>query len=605
MLLHITLYAVAMALTGAVTLLLAGYATRRRSAAGWLYFMLAMLAVSWWSFAYALELAAVPLPARIFFNNLSFAGAHSLAPLWFLFTLHYLNRSRGLTLPRQLALFVLPAFLVILAFTNAYHGWIWTRITPLAVSPGEALAYEYGPAFWLGAVYAYALILASSLLLGRGLLRATPLYRNQTGMLLLAAVIPWMSNFLYITHFNPFPGLDLTPPSFAISGLLVTAALFRYRLLELIPIAYDALFASMENEVLVLDAYDRLLEANPAARRLLDLGDANLGQPIECWLSETPELMCLFEDGGSEHCEVCLQTPAGPIWRDVQNAPLFTGQQSASGRLIVLNDITDRRNSEAEIRQAHQKALEASRMKTRLLASVSHDLRTPMTAIMGFTDMLRSGVFGEVNPKQRNALDQVLESATQQLSFINNLIGQAQLETGQVILNYQHFTFQDLLQPLKSTAGMMALRKNLELVFEVDPDLPVQLYGDPYWLRQVLLNLVNNAIKFTHQGRVSVRLFQVNPQSWSFQVKDTGSGIPLEKQREIFEPFRQLTEGRASQTGSGLGLAIVAQLVDLMQGQIDLVSQPGQGSTFTVTVPYEPALELSPVVNIQDTAPVR
>lgn len=603
--LHITSYAVAMTLTGGVTLYLAGYAFRRRTAAGWLYFMLAMLAVSWWSFAYALELTVIPLSARIFFNNLSFAGAHALAPLWFLFTLHYLNRSRGCTLPRQLALFVLPASLVILAFTNAYHGWVWIRITPLASGPGEALAYDYGLAFWLGAVYAYALMLAGSLLLGRGLRRATPLYRKQTGMLLLAAVIPWMSNFLYISRFNPFPGLDLTPPSFAISGILVTAALFRFRLLELIPIAYDALFATMENEVLVLDAFDRLLEANPAARRLLNLSDASIGQPIESWLTETPELMCLFEDGGSERCEVCIQTLAGPIWRDVQNAPLFTGQQATSGRLIVLNDITDRRNSEAEIRQAHQKALEASQMKTRLLASVSHDLRTPMTAIMGFTDMLRSGMFGEVNPGQRDALDQVLESANQQLSFINNLIGQAQIETGQIVLNYQHFTVHDLLQPLKSTVGMMARRKNLTLEFEVDPTLPTQLYGDPYWLRQVLLNLINNAVKFTPQGRVTICLFQPEPHAWSIQVQDTGVGIPADKQREIFEPFRQLKESRASQVGSGLGLAIVAQLVDLMQGKIVLVSQPGQGSTFTVTIPYEPFLELSHAVDFKDTAPVR
>jgi len=600
---QVTPYAAAMALTGAVTLSLAVYAFRRRTASGWLYFVLAMLAVSWWSEAYALELTAVSLPARVAFNNLAFTGAHALAPLWFLFSLYYLNRN--LSLPRQLALFVLPAIMGILAFTNPLHGWVWTQVTLRDAGAGEALAFEYGPAFWVGALYAYSLMLAGSLALGRGLLRSTRLYRNQTAMLLAAAIIPWLSNFLYITGFTPLPGLDLTPPSFAVSGLLVTAALFRYRLLELIPIAYDALFASMENEVLVLDASDRLLEANPAARRLLNLSDAHIGQPVSTWLTAAPELMCLFEEGGSLQCEVCLETPTGQTWRDVQSARLFTGQQAASGRLIVLNDITERRNSEAEIRQAHQKAIQASQMKTRLLASVSHDLRTPMTAILGFTDMLRSGVFGEVNAKQRNALDQVLESANQQLAFINNLIGQAQLETGQVILNYQHFSAQDLLQPLQSTVGMMALRKNLSLVFEVDDSLPALVYGDPYWLRQVMLNLVNNAIKFTAQGEVSVRLFQLEPHSWSFQVQDSGVGIPADQQREIFEPFRQLKEGRLNQSGSGLGLAIVAQLVDLMQACIDLDSQPGRGSTFTVTLPYEPAVELSSALEFKDTAPVR
>ena len=605
MVLQMIPYFIAMLVTSCITLLLAGYAAQRRSAPGWLYFVLAMLALSWWSIAYALELAVIPFSARIFFNNLSFAGAHSLAPLWFLFCIHYVNRRQRLSIPWQLALFILPVFIVVLAFTNSYHGWVWTSITPISVAQGSFLSYQYGPAFWLGAVYAYSLLLAGSIAIGKGLLQAPPLYRRQTGLLLASAVIPWISNFLYIIGLNPFPGLDLTPLTFCVSAIFVTAALFRYRLLEMLPIAYDVLFARMENEVLVLDEYDRLLEANPAARHLFGLDDSHIGQPAQSWLVETPELMCLFEDSDQDNCEVCLQTPDGQLWRGVQSAPLYTENQEANGRLIVLNDITHRRIAEGEIRQAHQKAIEASQMKTRLLASVSHDLRSPMSAIMGYAEMLRTGLLGEVTPQQSGALDQILDSAHQQLTFVNNLIGQAQLETGRVILNYQQFTYQDLLQPVKSTLGMIAARKNLELVFEVDPDLPVQLYGDPYWLRQVLLNLVNNAIKFTQRGQVKVSLFQSRPDTWAFQVSDTGVGIPKDKQRVVFEPFHQLHNEHASQTGSGLGLAIVSQLVDLMQGQVLLESEPGRGSTFTIMMPYEPVLELADAIALQDTAPVR
>jgi PAS domain S-box-containing protein len=594
MILQITPYTIALILTSSVTLLLAGFASQRRSTTGWVYFVLAMLSVAWWSLAYALELSATEMPIKLFWNKASYVGALSIPACWFLFAIYYQNRPGNLQLKRQAAVFVLPMVFMALAFTNELHGLVWQKISLITTTQGSLLVFTYGPIFWANCVYAYTLMLVGSVLLGRGVLRTPKIFRKQKIMLLSAAAVPWLSNLLYLTGMTPIRGVDLTPLAFAISGILISSAIFRYHLLELMPVAYDVLFASMENEAFVLDAQGRLLEANPAARRMFGLCETHIGLQAKTWLQQYPELECIFHEDGNERCEVAFMNEGTEVWRSVQVAPLINRHGSPCGKLIVLSDVTQRKFVEEQLNQAHQKALEVSRMKTRLLANISHDLRSPLTAVLGFSELLRSEVLGEINPQQRTALENIQESANQQLAFVNNLIGQAQLETGRIILNHQHFHAADLVESILVTANAMASRKGLTLIFSQAPGLPELLYGDPYWLRQILANLVNNAVKFTQQGEVKVLLYLDDADRWALQVCDTGVGISAEKLRLIFEPFRQLQEGRATQTGSGLGLSIVKQLVDLMNGVIEVESAPGAGSTFTVTLPYRPPVELQP-----------
>ncbi|MGB8214896.1 MAG: ATP-binding protein, partial [Anaerolineales bacterium] len=136
----------------------------------------------------------------------------------------------------------------------------------------------------------------------------------------------------------------------------------------------------------------------------------------------------------------------------------------------------------------------------------------------------------------------------------------------------------------------MTEKKGLVFESEIDPRLPGQLYGDPYWLKQILHNLVNNALKFTDKGMIKVRLFLVDESHWAMQVSDTGVGIPEEAREIIFEAFRQV-EGKKATGGSGLGLAIVSQLTALMNGKIELLSEVGRGSLFTVTLPLSVSKE--------------
>jgi signal transduction histidine kinase len=272
--------------------------------------------------------------------------------------------------------------------------------------------------------------------------------------------------------------------------------------------------------------------------------------------------------------------------------PLVQPDGTITNFIALKQDITERKQTEEQLKLAHKQAVEANRLKTQLLASVSHDLRTPLGTIMGYAEMLLVEAFGPQNEAQKTATAEILNSANSLLTFVNNLIGQAQIETGKIMLNNQPFEPSVLVDSIRSVVNYHAAKKNLNLKIEIDPQLPQVLIGDSYWLRQILLNLVNNAIKFTQTGSVHIRFYKSNDTTWALQVSDTGIGIPEKDRENIFDAFYQHSDvSEKKYGGSGLGLSIVKQLTILMGGKIELESQVGQGSTCTVLLPLVVAPE--------------
>lgn len=250
-------------------------------------------------------------------------------------------------------------------------------------------------------------------------------------------------------------------------------------------------------------------------------------------------------------------------------------------------EIAERQRVEEALIQARDQALEASRLKTELLAKVSHELRTPLGIILGYTEALQMGAFGPLSAEQQEPAREILQSTTHLTRMITDLLSEAQLEASKLKLNIDSFAPADLATNVHSKMNPLAQAKGITLTTDIAADMPPILWGDSYRLQQILINLVSNAIKFTQQGGVQVQLYRPDPDHWALQVSDTGPGIPAEAQTYIFEPFRQV-DGSITrlQAGAGLGLSIVKQLTALMEGQLTLTSQVGQGSTFRVTLPF-------------------
>ncbi|MEM7034480.1 MAG: ATP-binding protein [Chloroflexota bacterium] len=250
----------------------------------------------------------------------------------------------------------------------------------------------------------------------------------------------------------------------------------------------------------------------------------------------------------------------------------------------------ERRQVEATLAETRDQALAASRFKSELLAKVSHEFRTPLGAVLGYAEVLQVQVFGSLSTDQADLVSHIIGSANYLTELVNELLDQAKLDAGQLLLNNNEFFLGEMLDQVYSQMDVLAQAKGLHFSISVDSNMPILLHGDITRLQQILVNLISNAIKFTKVGRVEVRIALPDSTMWRIQVTDTGIGIPNDVQTSIFQPFSQVDGSITRENGgTGLGLSIVKQLVSLMEGEIRVESHIGHGSTFEILLPLNVA----------------
>jgi PAS domain S-box-containing protein len=340
----------------------------------------------------------------------------------------------------------------------------------------------------------------------------------------------------------------------------------------------QAILNSIADGVIVFDENNIAILANPALSQLTETPVHDLVNREVTDFTQNKSLSPVAQD----HLLELLENPR----KSATGMRISWGNKTLSTSIARVRDTGNKFIGTVAVFRDVTREVELEKMKDTFMGIVSHELRTPLNAILGYAEMFKEGVYGSISEKQQGISTRIMTNTERLLAIVSDLLDQAQIQSGKLKVQVVPCMPIELLDSVHSVMDRIASEKGIDFITELDPAVPTIITGDPQRLQQIMVNLSNNAVKFTESGSVRVVVSRLDEKNWQIQTIDTGNGIPQEALAYIFESFRQVDDGITRQHGGvGLGLSIVKQLVDLMKGKITVESEVGKGSVFTVTLP--------------------
>ena len=359
--------ALSLAIPALISGSLAFYAFARRPVVGSRVFAFLMLALCVWSVFYGLELSCVTIDGMLACAAVEYLGIASVPVLWLILTLLYTGREKWVTRRNVILLFVVPSITVVMVATNQLHHFYYDTASVDTGGPFPMLALTRGPWFWVHSIYSYAALLAGTVLLIERLWKPGTIFRNQVIAMLIGVSVPWVVSILYVAFgFMLFRHVDPTPFAFTITGLVVAWSMFRLGLFDIVPLAYDTVVDSINDAIVVMDRQDRIVEYNKAARDILGLSPALIGQSADVVWKDWPKLMNLRETDGSASIEIVSGRLDSTRCYEASSYNVANWHKQITGKVILLHDITDRKLADEALRE--------SEAKHQLLIENSHDI---------------------------------------------------------------------------------------------------------------------------------------------------------------------------------------------------------------------------------------
>ncbi len=560
------LFVILAPVTAALLTALLAYTWRQRDQPDARVLVWQICATLGWLIANTLELVTTDVTATLRWAQITYVFITGTCVAWLIFALHYTNHEDWLRPTLRFLLISSPALNFLVVLTNAEHRWFW-RVYEF-VPIGEFLAIqvpEYGPWFWAHTAYAYALTFVGAILIISHYFRSFSIYRRQSTWVVIGVVGPLVVNALYI--FRLVPGLrkDYSPIGFAWAGIAFAIGIFRYRLFQLKPIARNVLIDSMNDGVLVLDANDRVVDANPSMGEILGQPTESLiGLPVTVALATLPDaLSLLLSTEAPKHEQTVINQETKRAY-DVHIALLPKRLGRNPGRLTVFHEVTEREHLIAELNTfAH---------------TVAHDLRQPLGVIGGYAELLQEDLRRRDDPQLAGFAAEISRMAFKMGYILENLMSLASVR--RKAIKPRPLNTAEIVEEVEIRLSGEIAQHQVDIV--KPRDWPTALGYAP-WIEQVWINYLTNALKYSGDATlVKLGGERMAPGEVRFWVRDYGPGLSEKEQAALFRPFTRLNY---QVEGHGLGLSIVKRIVEKLGGEVGVESAPGEGSTFYFTLP--------------------
>jgi PAS domain S-box-containing protein len=575
------LYQAAMVLSLIICLFTIFLAWSRRNTYGAKAMIISLFAIFIWTLGFFLESRSTTLEQQLFFVNIGYLGSMILPPAFFAFSINYSNNTRilwGFNW-KMVLLCILPFALTILIWTNNWHHLMWSNEHLSTSGPFLITVKTYGPMFWVTVIYSYSLILSGSIVILWRLFVGRRVYRKQSIAVIIGVFLPWIWNIIYIFHLVPMPRKELTPVMFSITCIALVVGLLRFQLFNIVPFAHKSVINHLNDGVLAFNTHDRVVDANPAALKMLRLSESTIGKKLEDIILMSP----VFKNINPtvyERKEVSL--PEEKYSYELETIPMYDDTKRQVGWLAIIHDITDRKKA---VEQAHEtEALKKlDRLRTELLANVSHELRTPLASIKGFASTLLRTDTKWNEEQKRDFLKTIDEEADHLNRIIGDILDMSRIDTGALKLNPEFTNILEILDSIRLKLSHLTIHHNL--IVKAPDWLPL-IYVDSMRIGQVLSNLIDNAVKNSLEGSDIVIEAQLVGDDINVSVSDNGIGIYPEALPKLFDRFYQVDRVvRGKRGGTGLGLSICRGIVQSHGGKIWVESEIGKGSKFSFSLP--------------------
>lgn len=600
----LNIYALPLIVSWLVLSIIALYTSKVKKSSGTSYFSLLLLFTGVYSLFYAFEISSATAEDIFMFRKLESIGAAWIPGFFLLFSLSYTGRKKQLSISEIVSILIIPLISVILIFTNDFHHLYYSEIQVDTKGFVPLLIIKYQAWHWVQQVYAMICIFLSIAILSNMWLGSSPAFRKQTGIVIVGFMVPFFTLGATLSKILS-PGLDPFPFSLIFSSFLVFIGLTRYGLLDLSPLARSLLFENIMEGAIVFDSHSRIVDYNKKATTYMGINVMDIGKAAPEVFSSWPELLGHENDQDQQNnIQVKRNDGEKTLWLNIEFLPLYDEHNERKGQMLLLSDITERKNSQEELLNTNRQleaaithankmtaeAEKANKAKSEFLASMSHELRTPLNGVIGFSDLLmQTGL----TDSQYQYVKAVNTSANSLLDLINDVLDFSKIEAGKLELYPEKTNLIELSEQVIDLVKYKAHEKKLELLLNISSDFSYNIFADKLRLRQVMVNLLGNAIKFTENGEVELEieasnnLDKTNEIELTFSVRDSGIGISKENHTKIFESFSQ-ADGSITRKfgGTGLGLAISNKLLHQMGSQLELDSEPGKGSKFYFTVRF-------------------
>ncbi|MBN9296858.1 MAG: PAS domain-containing protein [Filimonas sp.] len=547
------------------------------------WFAYMMLVLSIWALGYGIELACTTLEQMLLCINVEYIGVALLPVCWIMFIIRFTGNEKWLKPVTLFLLFAIPLITLFLVFTKEYNHLHYRAYSLDTSGPFPLLSITPGIWYRIHTFYFYTMLVWGIVLLIYRFRKADPVFKRQTYVIIIGALIPWLTNCIYLVGFRPFRHIDLTPYSFIAASLIIAFGLLRLGLFDLVPVARGKIIEAMQDGIAVLDPNNRIIDFNPAFKKIFHTYEAQfIGSNIQDVLPRSVDLTSMLENSsGYESMDIQLSRNNVELEYAVSSTKLFEHKTVFSGTIVIFRDVSESRKAEHKLEEQAEELYSLNQLKDKLFSIIAHDLRSPMVSLIQTLNLIGSDIITE---KEFSEMLPILLKNTQHASgLLENLLFWSKSQLRGETISPEKIDVKDLTETEIQLTEKRAADKGVQIFNQIDAD--TFAFADKNMISLVIRNLLSNAVKFCRKGDSITITAGLQGKHLCVGVKDTGIGISPENLDKLFGMQLFTSRGINNEEGTGLGLLLCKDFVEKNGGRIWAESEESRGSTFYFTMP--------------------